>query len=81
MMHVSLRQLRTFEAVARLRSFSRAAEELHVTQPTVSKQIRLLSDEIGLALLEQIGKKVFLVATGGAQINQPECFETLEQDS
>ena len=64
MMHVSLRQLRTFEAVARLRSFSRAAEELHVTQPTVSKQIRLLSDEIGLALLEQIGKKVFLTEAG-----------------
>jgi len=64
MMHVSLRQLRTFEAVARLRSFSRAAEELHVTQPTVSKQIRLLCDEIGLALLEQIGKKVFLTEAG-----------------
>lgn len=42
MMHVSMRQLRTFEAVARLKSFSRAADELHVTQPTVSKQIRLL---------------------------------------
>lgn len=63
-MHVSLRQLRTFEAVARLRSFSRAAEELHVTQPTVSKQIRLLSEEIGLALLEQIGKKIFLTEAG-----------------
>lgn len=63
-MHVSLRQLRAFEAVARLRSFSRAADELHVTQPTVSKQIRLLSDEIGLALLEQIGKKVFLTEAG-----------------
>lgn len=64
MMHVSLRQLRTFEAVARLRSFSRAAEELHVTQPTVSKQIRLLNEEIGLPLLEQIGKKVFLTEAG-----------------
>lgn len=63
-MHVSLRQLRTFEAVARLRSFSRAAEELHVTQPTVSKQIRLLHDEIGLALLELVGKKVFLTEAG-----------------
>lgn len=64
MMHVSLRQLRTFEAVARLRSFSRAAEELHVTQPTVSKQIRLLHEEVGLPLLEQIGKKVFLTEAG-----------------
>lgn len=63
-MHVSLRQLRTFEAVARLRSFSRAAEELHVTQPTVSKQIRLLHEEVGLPLLEQLGKKVFLTEAG-----------------
>lgn len=64
MMHVSLRQLRTFEAVARLKSFSRAAEEMHVTQPTVSKQIRLLHEEVGLPLLEQIGKKVFLTEAG-----------------
>ncbi|WP_296894847.1 LysR family transcriptional regulator [Thiobacillus sp.] len=64
MMHVSLRQLRTFEAVARLKSFSRAAEELHITQPTVSKQIRLLHEEVGLPLLEQIGKKVFLTEAG-----------------
>lgn len=64
MMHVSLRQLRTFEAVARLKSFSRAAAELHVTQPTVSKQIRLLHEEVGLLLLEQIGKKIFLTEAG-----------------
>lgn len=64
MMHVSLRQLRTFEAVARLKSFSRAAVELHVTQPTVSKQIRLLQEEVGLPLFEQIGKKVFLTEAG-----------------
>lgn len=64
MMHVTLRQLRAFEAVARLRSFSRAAEELHVTQPTISKQIRLLHEAVGLPLLEQIGKKVFLTQAG-----------------
>jgi DNA-binding transcriptional LysR family regulator len=64
MMHVTLRQLRTFEAVARLRSFSRAAEEMHVTQPTVSKQIRLLNEQVGLPLLEQLGKKVFLTEAG-----------------
>jgi DNA-binding transcriptional LysR family regulator len=64
MMHVTLRQLQAFEAVARLRNFSRAAEEMHVTQPTVSKQIRLLHDEVGLPLLEQLGKKVFLTEAG-----------------
>lgn len=62
--HVTLRQLRAFEAVARLGSFSRAAEEMHVTQPTVSKQIRLLQEEIGLPLFEQIGKKVYLTEAG-----------------
>jgi LysR family transcriptional regulator, low CO2-responsive transcriptional regulator len=61
---VTLRQLHAFEAVARLRSFSRAAEEIHVTQPAVSKQIRLLTEEIGLPLLEQIGKKIFLTEVG-----------------
>lgn len=64
MMHVTLRQLQTFEAVARLKSFSRAAEEMHITQPTVSKQIRLLHEQIGLPLLEQLGKKVFLTEAG-----------------
>lgn len=63
-MRVTLRQLRSFEAVARLRSFSRAAEEMHVTQPTVSKQIRQLSEAVGLPLLEQIGKQVFLTQAG-----------------
>lgn len=63
-MHVTLRQLQTFEAVARLRSFSRAAEEMHVTQPTVSKQIRLLHEQVGLPLIEQLGKKIFLTEAG-----------------
>jgi DNA-binding transcriptional LysR family regulator len=64
MMHITLRQLRAFEAVARLRSFSRAAEEMHVTQPTVSKQIKLLNEQVDMPLLEQLGKKVFLTAAG-----------------
>lgn len=63
-MRVTLRQLRTFEAVARLKSFSGAAGEMHVSQPTVSKQIKSLHEEIGLPLLEQIGKKVFLTEAG-----------------
>lgn len=66
MMHVTLRQLQAFEAVARLKSFSRAAEEMHVTQPSVSKQIKLLHEQIGLPLLEQLGKKVFLTEAGHA---------------
>src|SRR4029077_13327479 len=49
-------QLMVFEAVARLGSATRAAEELHLAQPTVSTQIRKLSDALGLALIEQRGR-------------------------
>jgi LysR family transcriptional regulator, low CO2-responsive transcriptional regulator len=64
MIRVTLRQLSTFEAVARLKSFSAAANEMCVSQPTVSKQIKALHEEIGLPLVEQIGKKVFLTEAG-----------------
>lgn len=64
MKNVTLRQLKVFEAVARLLSFSRAAEELHLSQPAVSMQVRQLEDTVGLPVTEQIGKKIFLTAAG-----------------
>jgi DNA-binding transcriptional LysR family regulator len=64
MKHATLRQLKIFESVARLLSYSRAAEELHLTQPAVSTQIRKLKAHAGLPLFEQLGKKVFLTAAG-----------------
>jgi len=64
MKHATLRQLKVFEAVARLLSFSRAAEELHLTQPAVSTQVRKLEDHAGNTLFEQFGKKVYLTAAG-----------------
>ena len=64
MKHATLRQLKVFEAVARLLSFSRAAEELHLTQPAVSTQVRKLEEHAGNALFEQFGKKVYLTAAG-----------------
>ncbi|MFO1363132.1 MAG: LysR substrate-binding domain-containing protein [Burkholderiales bacterium] len=66
MRHGMLPQLAVFEAVARHCSFTRAAEELHLAQPTVSTQIRKLSDTLGLPLFEQIGKKVYLTPAGTA---------------
>jgi DNA-binding transcriptional LysR family regulator len=51
---ISLRQLQVFEAVARLLSYTRAAEELFLSQPTVSMQIKKLENDIGLSLTEQI---------------------------
>ena len=47
MKNATLRQLKVFESVARLLSFSRAAEELHLTQPAVSTQIRKLEEHAG----------------------------------
>jgi DNA-binding transcriptional LysR family regulator len=64
MKNATLRQLKVFEAVARLRSFSRAAEELHLTQPAVSTQIRKLEAHADNALFEQLGKKIYLTPAG-----------------
>lgn len=56
--HATLRQLQVFEAIFRLGSFTRAAEELFLTQPTVSMQIKKLTDAIGLPLFEHVGRNV-----------------------
>lgn len=64
MKNITLRQLKIFEAVARHLSFSRAAEELHLTQPAVSMQVHALEVQAGLPLTEQAGKKVRLTAAG-----------------
>ena len=59
-----MRQLRVFDMVARLGSFSRTAEAMHLTQPTVSMQVKSLADGIGLPLFEQIGKRIHLTDAG-----------------
>jgi DNA-binding transcriptional LysR family regulator len=64
MRHSTLRQLEVFAAIARLGSFTRAAEEMFLTQPTVSMQIKKLTDAVGLPLFEQIGKKIYLTDAG-----------------
>jgi LysR family transcriptional regulator, low CO2-responsive transcriptional regulator len=62
--HVSLRQLRVFEAAASNRSFSKAAELLHLTQPGVSMHIKELETNAGLPLFERIGRKLFVTEAG-----------------
>jgi DNA-binding transcriptional LysR family regulator len=62
--HGMLPQLRVFEASARLGCFARAAEELHLAQPTVSVQIKKLSETIGFPLFEQVGKRIHLTDAG-----------------
>lgn len=63
-MHVTLHQLKVFESVARLMSYTRAASELHLSQPGVSMQIKLLEENIGLPLFERLGKKIYLTEAG-----------------
>jgi DNA-binding transcriptional LysR family regulator len=62
--HATFRQLEIFEAIARLGSFTRASEELYLTQPTVSMQMKKLTDMVGVPLVEQVGKKLFLTDAG-----------------
>jgi DNA-binding transcriptional LysR family regulator len=62
--HGMLPQLRVFEASARLGSFTRAAQELHMAQPTASVQIRKLSETVGVPLFEQVGKRIYLTEAG-----------------
>jgi DNA-binding transcriptional LysR family regulator len=61
---MELRQLRTFEAVARHRSFTRASEELMVAQPAVSQQVRRLERELGVDLLRRTSRQVVLTRPG-----------------
>lgn len=80
MRHSTFRQLEVFEALARLGSFTRAAEELFLTQPTASMQIKKLTDTVGLPLYEQIGKRIFLTDAGQAlHATCREIFSTLDR--
>jgi DNA-binding transcriptional LysR family regulator len=64
MRRLTLRQFRVFEAVARHLSFSKAATELHLSQPAVSMQVRGIEVILGLPLTEQLGKKIYLTEAG-----------------
>jgi DNA-binding transcriptional LysR family regulator len=63
-MHLTLRQLSVFECVARHLSFTKAAEELHLSQPAVSMQVRQLEEAAELPLLEKVGKTLHLTEAG-----------------
>ncbi|TVQ12103.1 MAG: LysR family transcriptional regulator [Leptolyngbya sp. DLM2.Bin27] len=80
MIHATLHQLKVFEATARHGSFTRAAEELYLTQPTVSIQVKQLTKAVGLPLFEQIGKRLYLTQAGQKLLETcQEIFNGLDQ--
>lgn len=79
MIPATLHQLKVFETVARNGSFTRAAEELLITQPTVSSQVKQLTKAVGLPLFEQIGKSLYLTDAGQALLTTcQDIFENLD---
>lgn len=66
MFRATLQQLRVFHAVAQLRSYTRAAEAIHLTQPGVSIQVKRLEEILGATLFEKMGNQVYLTAEGEA---------------
>lgn len=62
--NVTLHQLRLFLSLGKHLSYTRVAEELHLTQPAVSIQIKRLEESVGLPLVEQMGKRIYLTEAG-----------------
>ncbi|OZB57531.1 MAG: LysR family transcriptional regulator [Halothiobacillus sp. 14-56-357] len=74
--HATLRQVEVFESVARHASFTRAAEELHLTQPSVSAQVKSLAEVVGEPLYEQVGRRIYLTDAG--QIVERSCRDVID---
>lgn len=72
---ITLRQLKVFETVARLSSHTRAAEELFLTQPAVSMQIKQLEKQLGVVLFEQLGKRIHLTEAGRETLHYARAVE------
>ena len=69
MLRATFRQLQIFESVARHLNFTRASEELFITQSSVSLQVKQLSESLSCALIEQVGNKLYLTQPGKALLN------------
>lgn len=61
---MDLRQLEMFLAVAENRSFTRASQQLHVAQSAISRKVKMLEEELGVALFKRVNKKVFITPAG-----------------
>lgn len=61
---MEIRQLRTFQTVAKFLSFNRAANELHYAQSSISAQIQALEEELGVQLFDRLGRRIMLTEAG-----------------
>ena len=78
--HFTFRQLEVFATAARLGSFSRAAEALHLTQPSISLQMKKLTDTVGLPLFAHVNRRLHLTEAGSALERAcREAFESMER--
>ncbi len=62
--HITLHQIRLFHGLGKHLSYTRAAEELHLSQPAMSIQIKRLEESVGLPLVDKMGKRIFLTEAG-----------------
>lgn len=76
---LDLQKLRMFVAAAQSRNFTRAAEQLDLTQPTVSQQIQTLERELGVSLFERLSRGIELTAAGRALLPHAEQMIALER--
>ncbi|NIK67201.1 LysR family transcriptional regulator [Paenibacillus sp. BK720] len=67
---MDIRHLQYFVEAARFQSFTKAAHSLYITQPTISKMIKNLEEELGVVLFERVGKKIVLTDAGSILLEQ-----------
>ncbi|WP_199909947.1 cidABC operon transcriptional activator CidR [Paenibacillus sp. CAA11] len=77
---MDIRQLQYLVEVARLKSFTKAAESLFITQPTISKTIRLMEEELGVQLFDRLGKRIELTDAGKIIVEQAHTILTSFQN-
>jgi DNA-binding transcriptional LysR family regulator len=78
---VSLRELRTFVRVVERKSFTQAGQDLHLTQPAVSFQIRSLEEAYGVELLDRSGQEIIPTASGEVLLTYAQKILELQQES
>ncbi len=78
---MELRQLKTFQTVAHLMNFNRSAEVLNYAQSTVSAQIKLLEEELGVQLFDRLGKRIMITEAGQKLVRYAQKMLDMEKEA